>query len=332
MNVNGVSTLASMELRQRQTADLQTRLERVGAELTTGQRQDIANSLGAQTEMFESLTRAREAVDSLLDRNALAANRLDAAQLTLESATAPLDRLAEDVLAALGRDDEVSLSLHLEAASAAFAQSIGTLNTHQGGRYLFAGAEVDRVPLAASASFTQEVGTAAAGAPDITGKLAAIDALFDTGLPASLYAGDDAVPEADIALGERATIGATANDASIRPLLQGLAMLAALDSGEVSLSGADRDAYIAHATEKLEVGIGGVTQLRAALGFSQERIANADTVHQANRSAMDLQIDGLVGVDPYEAATEFQALESQLQASYLVTSRLAGLSLTNFLR
>ncbi len=329
---NGISTLAALESRQRQVADLQTRLERAGQELSTGRRVDIADTLGAATEIYESLTRTRNAVDTLLDRNAVVTGRLDATQGALASISGSTDRLAEDVTAALGREDEASLTLHLNSASAALEQIIGRLNTQYGGRYLFSGAEVDRIPLAAAGTFTQEVGIAAAGPPDIASKLAAIDALFDPGMPATLYGGDDAAPEAEIALGERVVVGTTANDPDIRPLLQGLSMLAALDSGEVVLSGADREAYIAHAVEKIENGTVGLTKVQAALGISQERVANVDAIHQANRSAIELQIDGLVGVDPYEAATDFQALESQLQASYLVTSRLAALSLADFLR
>ncbi len=332
MFFDGISTLAALESRQRQVADLQDRLERAGEEMSTGRRQDIAGSLGAATEIYESLTRTRNAVDTLLDRNAVVSGRLDATQQALSSITGSVERLAEDVTAALGLDDETSLSIHLESASATLAQTIGQLNTQYGGRYLFSGAEVDRIPLAAAGTFTQEIGTAAAGPPDIASKLAAIDALFDPGMPATLYGGDDAAPEADIAMGEEVVVGTTANDPDIRPLLQGLSMLAALDSGDVVLSGADREAYIAHAVEKIENGAVGLTGVQAALGISQERVANADAIHQSNRSAIDLQIDGLVGVDPYEAATDFQALESQLQASYLVTSRLAALSLADFLR
>ena len=36
--------------------------------------------------------------------------------------------------------------------------------------------------------------------------------------------------------------------------------------------------------------------------------------------------------DPFEAATEFAALEAQLQSIFTITARLSSLSLTGFLR
>ncbi len=332
MFLNGVSTFATLETRQRQIGDLQTRLQRVSQELTTGRSQDVARTLGSATEVYESMVRSRDAAEALLQRNIVIGGRLDAGQAALSLIDGSIERLAEDVIAALGRDDQTALSAHLGAAQASLGESIAALNSHQGGRYLFSGTLVDQAPLAATGAFTQEIGTAVTGAVGITAQLAAVDALFDAGMPAVLYAGDDTVPEAEIALGDQVAVGTTANDPATRPLLQGLSMLAALDSGEVTLSEPDRSAYIEHAVAKLEVGQSGVTDVRTRLGFAQERVANADGANRATQAALELQINALVSVDPYDAASEFQALESQLQASYLVVSRMASLSLANYLR
>jgi flagellar hook-associated protein 3 FlgL len=44
------------------------------------------------------------------------------------------------------------------------------------------------------------------------------------------------------------------------------------------------------------------------------------------------QISNYESVDPYEAITRMNSLETQLQASYQVSSRLSSLSILNYLR
>ena len=48
-------------------------------------------------------------------------------------------------------------------------------------------------------------------------------------------------------------------------------------------------------------------------------------------NVLNSRVLALEAVDPYEAATRLQLLETQLQSSYVLTSRLANMTLLNYL-
>ena len=77
---------------------------------------------------------------------------------------------------------------------------------------------------------------------------------------------------------------------------------------------------------------GGLVRLRAELGAAQERISVAQDAADAESNTLQRTRNDLAGVDQYEAATRFTALEAQLESLYTVTARLSALSLTNYIR
>ncbi len=77
--------------------------------------------------------------------------------------------------------------------------------------------------------------------------------------------------------------------------------------------------------------IGDITQIRAALGTSQERIQNATTRADAQLKVMKEHITSLEAVDPYEAMSNVNALLTQIETAYSLTARLQNLSLINYI-
>ena len=76
----------------------------------------------------------------------------------------------------------------------------------------------------------------------------------------------------------------------------------------------------------------GLTSLRARIGLAEERIDHASTRIAAERTALEIARNDIVGADPYETATKLQEVERQLQTLYTMTGRMSELSLTNYLR
>ena len=93
--------------------------------------------------------------------------------------------------------------------------------------------------------------------------------------------------------GQEVVFGKRANEEAFRAAYQGLAMLAATDV--------------------------------STLDEAQTQLTDMSLVQRT-------QISNYESVDPYEAITRMNNLETQLQASYQVTSRLSSLSILNFLR
>jgi flagellar hook-associated protein 3 FlgL len=74
-----------------------------------------------------------------------------------------------------------------------------------------------------------------------------------------------------------------------------------------------------------------LTQLRADLGFAEERVARAESRISAEISSLGIARNTLVSVDPSATAGELQQVQFRLEALYTLTARTSRLSLVNFL-
>ena len=70
----------------------------------------------------------------------------------------------------------------------------------------------------------------------------------------------------------------------------------------------------------------------ANLGFNQQLVETAKGRLEDLSIVQVNQIATYENVDPYQVATEIQGLETQLQASYSVSSRLSGLTILDWYR
>jgi len=327
----------SMFLNQRRTlGDLQTRLTRSAVELSTGKKARPVRELGLDFGVLVQLRRQHDQISNYQRRIDLIDSRLDITQVSLTTINNGLDRLPEDIQSSAGRGDVTALLRHAAEGKNILARTISALNINVGGRYLFSGNEVQTQPLVAASTFTAQVGTLISGAPDLASGLTALDDFFGDVAPAgftgTLYqAATGPAPIGEIAESERLTYGVKANEQPFRTLMQGLAMMSALAEGTVSLSGQDLQDFSSRAAVKIREGRDGITLKRADLGAVQAETTRTKSAHEATLTALGLRISALEGRDPNEAATQFQSLESQLQASYLITGRLAQLRLTNFI-
>jgi flagellar hook-associated protein 3 FlgL len=71
---------------------------------------------------------------------------------------------------------------------------------------------------------------------------------------------------------------------------------------------------------------------RGDIGSSLDRIATAQQMLDTEETLLKTAFNDITARDQFEAATELRELERNLEASYLLTSRLANFSLLNYLR
>jgi flagellar hook-associated protein 3 FlgL len=175
----------------------------------------------------------------------------------------------------------------------------------------------------------------AQGAATAGDAIAAIDAYFarpaggfyTTGYTGS---GDDLTP-VEIGEGRRLDYGIRADKDELVAVLRSQAMAAVVAGGAF---GADPDAQMAlidEAASSMLVAKEGVLDVRSALGTRQEALETAKAQRTAERETLDLARNSIVATDPLEAASNFDALENQLNAIYTVTARLSSLRFTNFM-
>jgi flagellar hook-associated protein 3 FlgL len=336
MKINGASDLARMQALQGRAFATRAALDRAALEFTTNQKASRYEATGGNLTRLFALERS-------LDRNAvfsetisLSVLRLDVMQAGLGSILAPAEDLALNLVNATGLGDIASGMLHAATARRDFAAVVGVLNTQVAGQSLFAGTATDSAALAAADAILADLDALAAGAPDAAGAIAAIDAYFAKPAGAFHTTGyigspDDLTP-VEIGEGQRLDYGVRADADELVAVLHANALAAVVDGGAFAGNPPEQMAMLAEAGSRLLASKEGVLALRSKVGSSQEALERARAGRVAERDTLDLARAALIGVDPLEAASTFQAMQSQLEAIYEVTARLANLRFQNFMR
>ncbi len=154
------------------------------------------------------------------------------------------------------------------------------------------------------------------------------------------YRGDDGPDPArgtttvQVDQGQTVGTGARASEEAFRVGLAQFAIMAVenFPAGDPN-SQTRYEAMTSRVSEKL--GFGGSTQKPAEIitefGSAQSALASAKERHQSTKDYLTTALAGVENVTTEEVATQILALQTQLQASYQVTSMLSKLSLTNYL-
>lgn len=127
--------------------------------------------------------------------------------------------------------------------------------------------------------------------------------------------------------------GAQANEAGIRSVVAGFAVLAAEN---FSTSALERDRYGLLAEKvRTQLSEGGQAQKLEAvvgeLGSAMATMTAAKQRHQATGAVLQAALDDIEAANPEEVAAAIMALQTRLQASYQTTSILSRLSMVNYL-
>jgi flagellin-like hook-associated protein FlgL len=154
------------------------------------------------------------------------------------------------------------------------------------------------------------------------------------------YRGDDGSDPArgtatvQVGLGQVVGTGARANEEAFRT---GLAQFAIMAATTFPAGDADSQAaYKAMASRVSDrLGFAGSVQkpmeIISELGSAQTALAAAKTRNQDTRNYLATALSGVENVTTEEVAAQILSLQTQLQASYQVTSMLSKLTLTNYL-
>lgn len=156
------------------------------------------------------------------------------------------------------------------------------------------------------------------------------------------YTGDDtaadprATATAQVSATRVLNIGVQANEAPIRAVLSGLAMVAAESSagGAAGTPGAQHVNALADRARNLlvsDTAKDGVPGIAADLGLASSTLANTKASNRESRAALEGSLDGVDTVSAESVTAQLLQLQTQLQASYQVTSMLSKLTLVNYL-
>ncbi|HHS93762.1 MAG TPA: hypothetical protein ENK63_00250 [Rhodobacterales bacterium] len=336
MSVLSYGDLASTFLTRRQSSGLKADLTRLGNEMTTGKKLDLGKALGGDFGRFAGIERSLKAVAAYRTANSEASSMLSAAQLALGNVQDMGQKLSPALLTAANAADVTLIGATSEDARQKLNSVVSTLNVQLAGRSLFGGAATDRPALATGDEIMAELVTATAGQTTAAGVIAAVDAWFDTpggGFENLGYLGssNDMGP---LVIGDddTANMPVRADDTVIRATLKGFALAGMVAESALDGNVQEQASLMEAAAEHMLTSDGGVTNLRARLGAVEARVDGAQARNAAEAAAYELARTELIGIDPYESASELEAVYSQIETLYTVTAHIAGLTFTDYMK
>lgn len=326
--------MAQSFLQRRQNVDLKAEVQLRAHEMTTGIARDLGGHLRGE---FAPLAGIESALSRLQGyaRTATEAGILTGAMQTALSAVDDAATMLAPVLFGAATTANVgSVGAAAREARQGFATVVSMYNTRFGDRALFAGNETAQSPLPDAETLLTQMETVIAGSLTPDDAEAALDTWLNDplGFATQVYQGGAALAGIPVGPGQTAKIDVTAADPAMRATLKGFAMAALLDRGMFAGNGAARVQVLRRAGEVLAEGASDRAHMAGQLGTTEGQIAAASVRNSAEVSALEIARNGLVSIDPYEAATKLEAAQSQLEALYTVTARLSRLNLVDFLR
>jgi flagellar hook-associated protein 3 FlgL len=103
------------------------------------------------------------------------------------------------------------------------------------------------------------------------------------------------------------------------------------DLGMPNLSAATAATVQAAALQHIDHAVAGLTQLQASAGAMQAGVKTANDALAVQQNFLETQIGAMENVDPATTATRVNALMTQIETSYTLTSKIQQLSLAKYL-
>ena len=341
------STISTAALRQAATGNIE-RLQRDlmdrTTEVATSRKADVGLALGAGAGRSVETRMDRDLLETLQTSNAGAIARLDQTQ----DALSDLETTASDMLsAAVALPPGVTSARTLEVqAETALDRLADRLNASDGGSYLFGGINTGTAPMtrfddgpraAVEAAFQTEFGILPGDPAAATITPAQMETFLANGF-ADLFDDPDwgatwsSASSTDIvsriAPSERIATSTNANEAAVRTLAKGFAMIAGL--GITDLNEATRAVIVDEARLTLGQGVTEVVALKGRLGFAENAIETANTRMDRASDILARTLSATEGADPTEAKVRIDLLTTQIEMSYALTNQIARLNILNY--
>lgn len=335
MSITSIGDLAQSFQLRRDVARLNSDLQRYAGELASGRKSDVTGAVGGDFRALAGLERSLSSLDAYETAAKEAALASSVGQDILGRIATDTSELSSALLIA---QDSTSAQLTGAAGADArqkFAAAVTGLNTNVAGRTLFAGDAFDQPALVDSETILADLVAAVGPQTTAAGVLAAVDAWFAPGggFDTTAYVGST-TPADPVELGDGSSADAflQATDPEIVEVLKGLASAALIDLGVLAGAPDERASLARTSGERLLSANADLVTLRADLGVEEERIDAAQSRIAAERASYELARLDILSADPLESASKLRQAEDQLRSLYVITGRLADLSLTNYLR
>jgi len=336
MNSVSIGDLALNFQNRRHNVDLKTDLIRLSEELASGHRKDLSSLVTGDLLPLASLEHALQTSGAFSTATAEAGLVAETMQASLELVQNNSADLGASLLVASSSESSAMIQTTSVDAKFKFEAVVSAFNTRVADRYAFSGMATDSMALADAETILASLQVAIAAQSTAAGIEGVVSAWFDDpggGFETVGYTGSNAkLAPVRISSTDTVALDIDASDSDIREILKGFAMAALIGEGALSSDVAEQATLTRTAGEKLLTTDFNLSVLRAKVGSAQSRIHDVAANNAAQKHSLEIARNELTAVDPFKAATELEAVRTQLETFYTVTARLSRLSLMEYLR
>ncbi len=336
MTISKVSFLGTTQANIARLKDMNATLTDLQRQISSTKKYDTLAGFGVEATSVQRNRSDLGRVQSYLDNISGLTSRVTQMNTAMTSTREAVTQLIDGITTAV-RDSSADIpSLKVIAKNALdFVQDLANLKID--GRYLFAGSDTSNAPFSSentlNANFQQQVSDWLSGT-NTTAQLNANVAAFTTG-DLGLNPGLSASGQVTMRIDETTEIDYTvrADVDGFQEIIQALGFMANMQapaSGDIPTS-QDLDAVVQNI---LGIARAGVEKLDAAatrLGGNFNLLNAVQATHEKDAATLQGLVGKAENADTTDVVTQIQALQTQLQASYEVTSIVNKLSLVNFL-
>ena len=337
--LTGTTQLAMQQAMSRNISLLTTMLNRQNQQLATGLKLDGLIGVSSQAQELGALKSKLGTVENYTDALKTAANRTDLYALSLEKII-DLATDAKDMMIK-NRDPYFASTAAPATQAATLLNQIGSiLQTKDGDRYIFSGSNYNANPLSGALSDLPAVYGAGAvpGSPGYDDPLQVVTDGTQPGQPPYLNLGpadlQNFYDTNEVGLyvddNERVSYGVSAVEPGFQRVID--AVLRFRDAtADLGVDDPNYQARVDDATKQLDLAISDLKSTASSNGYRQQHLEEVQERHARTTDLLKIRIGGIQDADTAEVATSIAGLQSALEASYMVTSRMLSLSLVNYL-
>lgn len=330
-----ISELGRNVAQQYQLQRLREQLDQTQNQINTGKRGTTFSGLDSGgTSLSINYRQAQNVLESYKTSLNMVRARTTSIDETLGNITSTARDVMTNLLSQL-QSGQPQASLNTNIADSALTRVTEKLNLKIGGRYLFAGSDINNAPFASATSLNTNIGNAVttlmAGTPSVDDVVNAASAVggTDLGYSSTLLTAEPISVRVDDGLDLNYTV--LANNQGFADITRALAMVKNLPTPSNTAEQTNYWQVVNGAIKLLTQGAKALDEQQAIIGSSTRQIDDLLSTHEEADSNLSILIGGVEDADLADAATRMQLLQTQLEASYRLTSQLRNLSLINFL-
>jgi flagellar hook-associated protein 3 FlgL len=289
-------------------ADTQARIQNTQIQVSTGQKAQRYAGIADDAATLVNLESTDARIQQYVANNKVVSSRLSAMDSSLSQLTNVATQLKTLLVNANNASDASQMAINQQAQNL-LNQTAGLLNVKFGDSYLFSGTRTDTPPVNLSA-------------PGYSAPGPTYPSNADTGY----YQGNSTQLVSRAGDNFDVTYGVTANQGGFEELIRSL-QLAATASTSPTID----HARLQDALNVVNKAIDDLPNTRAQIGAAQNAVDQATNEHNTMSTYIEQSITDIKAVDVPSALSQLSNDQTILQAAYMTTVRLSGLSLTQYM-